>query len=379
MPPPRLHKKSSKASPPVLSHDFVIENHADILSVVCIIIVCGLLFKVTNPFCSSFVSLQYNITHYNNETGRAISTAFTYGLRDLLTVFFFTLMVIIFRAVEQEYVIDKFIKKTRLSKVKQHKYVESCNLFVFYIVSVAYGVDILTKERWVLNDSIHGLYKDYPHTEMSFAVKMFYLLQFAFWLHNFCELYLLKAKKEEITPRVIFYSLNLIFTEAAYILNFSRLGLVCILGHYVVQIVFHASRLLVYFGKVKQGSSGLTVWSYLYPFIRFDTVALCGWIFLFALPGEESALTSTGQGNFNQPIVRYAAIGCISALQIYMLMKFYAVISKYTRDQKEAEAASSRSKQIRKKSKKNKDSKKDADSGNEKDEEPVATGHKKKD
>ncbi|EDV22571.1 uncharacterized protein TRIADDRAFT_58943 [Trichoplax adhaerens] len=207
-------------------------------------------------------------------------------------------MVIIFRAVEQEYVIDKFIKKTRLSKVKQHKYVESCNLFVFYIVSVAYGVDILTK--------------------------------FAFWLHNFCELYLLKAKKEEITPRVIFYSLNLIFTEAAYILK-------------------------------------------------------------FALPGEESALTSTGQGNFNQPIVRYAAIGCISALQIYMLMKFYAVISKYTRDQKEAEAASSRSKQIRKKSKKNKDyniwsvimdyldSKKDADSGNEKDEEPVATGHKKKD
>ena len=49
--------------------------------------------------------LTFTITYFL-ETGYAISTAFTYGLKDILTVFFFTLMVIIFRAIEQEYVID---------------------------------------------------------------------------------------------------------------------------------------------------------------------------------------------------------------------------------------------------------------------------------
>lgn len=42
------------------------------------------------------------------------------------------------------------------------------------------------------------------------------------------------------------------------------------------------------------------------------------------------------------------------ALQVYMLMKFYAVVTRYSRDQKEATAVVNRSKQIRRNAKKSK-------------------------
>lgn len=49
-------------NPPILSHEFVIQNHADIVSCVAMLIVIGLLFQATAPFCLAFVALQHNAT-----------------------------------------------------------------------------------------------------------------------------------------------------------------------------------------------------------------------------------------------------------------------------------------------------------------------------
>lgn len=58
----RLGGKAKKNSPPILSHEFVIQNHADIMSCVAMLFVAGLMFKATAPLCSAFVALQHNVT-----------------------------------------------------------------------------------------------------------------------------------------------------------------------------------------------------------------------------------------------------------------------------------------------------------------------------
>ncbi len=47
-----IRRPKSGKNPPILSHEFVIQNHADIVSCVAMIFVVGLMFQVENGrFC----------------------------------------------------------------------------------------------------------------------------------------------------------------------------------------------------------------------------------------------------------------------------------------------------------------------------------------
>ncbi|EMP41212.1 Translocating chain-associated membrane protein 1-like 1 [Chelonia mydas] len=56
-----IRKKSSK-NPPVLSHEFIVQNHADIVSCVAMVFLLGLMFEITAKAAVIFVTLQYNVT-----------------------------------------------------------------------------------------------------------------------------------------------------------------------------------------------------------------------------------------------------------------------------------------------------------------------------
>jgi len=43
--------------------------------------------------------------------------------------------------------------------------------------------------------NINQLWEGYPHTNMSFIVKFYFIVQLAYWVHSFPELYFQKTKK----------------------------------------------------------------------------------------------------------------------------------------------------------------------------------------
>jgi len=49
---PGLGRKTSNKNPPILSHEFVIQNHADIISCVAMVFVVGLMNESTASFAS---------------------------------------------------------------------------------------------------------------------------------------------------------------------------------------------------------------------------------------------------------------------------------------------------------------------------------------
>lgn len=51
-----------KKQPPILSHEFVIQNHGDIASAVLMIFILGLMFPLTSDLASVFILPQYNET-----------------------------------------------------------------------------------------------------------------------------------------------------------------------------------------------------------------------------------------------------------------------------------------------------------------------------
>uniref|UniRef100_A0A8C9T5R2 Translocation associated membrane protein 1 n=1 Tax=Scleropages formosus TaxID=113540 RepID=A0A8C9T5R2_SCLFO len=243
---------------------------------------------------------------------------FHHGLKDLATVFFYMLVAIIMHAIIQEYVLDKINRKMHFSKTKHSKFNESGQLSIFYLFSCVWGASILTSENLLSNPV--SLWEGYPHTLMPFQMKFFYISQLGYWLHALPELYFQKTKKEDVPRQLVYISLYLVHIAGAYILNLNRLGLVLLVLHYFVELLFHVSRLVYFSNENRQ--SGFTVWAILYVLGRLLTLSLSVLTVGFGLAGAEQQGLDLAAGNFNVLFVRVTVLAAICATQAFMMWKF---------------------------------------------------------
>ncbi|KAA8590835.1 hypothetical protein FQN60_001778 [Etheostoma spectabile] len=365
-------RKKNK-SPPVLSHEFVIQNHADMVSCLAMIILLGLMFEVmcdwtgavvsrvmlaaanylprkmarrptgtayritqlilfpsfvfqvTAKFSIMFITVQYNVTQVLDEKSDPVNH-YQYGPKDVATVFFYLLIAVILHALIQEYILDKMNRRLHLSKTKHSKFNESGQLAAFYLFSFIWGCSILTAEDFATNPTF--LWERYPHTHMVFQVKFFYICQIAYWLHALPELYFQKVRKEDIPRQLYYICLYVVHITGAYVLNLHRLGLVLLVPHYLVELLFHASRLFYFSDENKQ--KGFTLWALLFVIARLLTLTLSVLTFGFGLPRTENQGFSLAEGNFNVltirqfvfPVHMMTCLAAICLTQAWMMWKF---------------------------------------------------------
>ncbi|XP_076208088.1 translocating chain-associated membrane protein 1-like 1 isoform X3 [Aptenodytes patagonicus] len=240
-------------SPAVLSHEFVIQNHADTASCLVMGLLLGLMFEVPAKYAIIFIAVQYNVTYTIDDNSEQFHF-YDYGPKDIATIFFYMLVAINLHAVIQEYILDKINRRLHLSKTKHSKFNESGQLAFFYLFSFLWGASILNTEEFMMNPT--SLWKDYPHSRMIFQVKFFYICQIAYWLHALPELYFQKIRKEDIPRQLCYICLYIAHISGAYILNLQHLGLILMVPHYLVELIFHASRLFYFSDENKQKGIG---------------------------------------------------------------------------------------------------------------------------
>ncbi|CDS42288.1 translocation associated membrane protein [Echinococcus multilocularis] len=307
MPVPK--KKSRNTS--YFSHDFIIANHGDIVSVIAMIFIGGMLFPGPSRAASLFVAMQHNAS--NERVDSMSDVLYTTGRYDLLAVFFYTLICIIVHAVIQEYILDKMSKKLHLPRFMQSKFNESGQLLFFYVFSVYWAVYALINERFLT--SLDGLWSGYPHAVMPFWIKVFFIVQISYWVHNFPELYFQKVKKSEMTNRVFYSSLFLIGVSAGYFMNFSKLAMILVILHYVTDSFFHFSRLMKLYGHVAAVNFGFAVYNGLYIVSRIMCSVLA--FLTFYIPTMNIV-----SGNFNTWIIRLNCMMFVLLTQAHMVWTF---------------------------------------------------------
>ncbi|XP_046316450.1 translocating chain-associated membrane protein 1 [Marmota monax] len=313
-----IRKKSTK-SPPVLSHEFILQNHADIVSCVAMVFLLGLMFEITAKASIIFVTLQYNVTlPATEEQATESASLYYYGIKDLATVFFYMLVAIIIHAIIQEYVLDKINRRMHFSKTKHSKFNESGQLSAFYFFACVWGTFILVSENYISDPTI--LWRAYPHNLMTFQMKFFYISQLAYWFHAFPELYFQKTKKEDIPRQLVYIGLYLFHIAGAYLLNLNHLGLVLLVLHYFVEFLFHISRLF-YFSDEKY-QKGFSLWAVLFVLGRLLTLILSVLTVGFGLARAENQKLDFSTGNFNVLAVRIAVLASICITQAFMMWKF---------------------------------------------------------
>ncbi|KAK6293273.1 hypothetical protein J4Q44_G00367740 [Coregonus suidteri] len=302
-----IRKKTNK-NPPVLSHEFVIQNHADIVSCVAMVFLLGLMFEVTSKVAVLFITVQYNVTISANEGLPEESGVnhFHHGLKDLATVFFYMMVAIIMHAIIQEYVLDKINRKMHFSKTKHSKFNESGQLSAFYLVSFGWGTNILMSENFLSNPV--NLWEGYPHTLMPFQMKFYFICQLGYWLHALPELYFQKTKKEDIPRQLVYIALYLVHIAGAYILN-------------------NEKRL-----------TGFTVWAVLFVLGRLLTLSLSVLTVGFGLANADQQVLDLANGNFNVLFVRITVLATICVTQAFMMWKFINFQLRRWREQTKPQA-----------------------------------------
>merc|ERR1711992_300984 len=332
----RMVVKGKKTkNPPVLSHEFVIQNHADIVACVAMVFVVGLMFQISSPAASVFIALHHNVTVPTEIQPGVFQDvlAYTQGPKDIPAVFFYLLISIVMHAIIQEYLLDKVNKKLHLSKIKHAKFNESGQLLAFYIVSLFWGGDIILRENLM---NVSALWDGYPHNNMTFLFKFFFIIQISYWLHIFPELYFQKTKKEDMPPKIQYATLYLIFITASYMFRFTRLSLVLLVVHYLAEVVFHTCRILAYAEKTSISSKLYKLGDLLFVLARLSSVILTVLTFWYGLAQApmEQQVVDLATGNFNTGLFRLNALVAVCLLQAWLMWNFIMFQVKRMREAK---------------------------------------------
>ncbi|XP_022904148.1 translocating chain-associated membrane protein 1 [Onthophagus taurus] len=307
-------RKNSSKNPPIFSHEFIIQNHADIVSCVAMVIVIGLMVQVTAPIASLFIALQHNVT----EAGEV--PLYGPGYKDWAAVFFYSLICIVIHAIIQEYVLDKVSKRLHLSKSKLAIFTNSGQLAVFYLCSTIWGFDIVLRERFIPEISL--IWNNYP-SPMTFMMKLYFIVQLAYCLHELPELYFQKVKKEEYTSRITRSLAGVVLITIPYFLNFNRLLICLLVLHYASELVLHIGQLIQTvdrddkFTKVTGIVSKIVL-----NLARLGSIIIAVLTLWFGLAQGEQQELNIQTGYFNTPLIRLAILGGILALQMYLTFNY---------------------------------------------------------
>jgi translocating chain-associated membrane protein 1 len=308
-------RKTSNKNPPILSHEFIIQNHADIVSCIAMVFVVSLMIQATAPIASVFIALQHNVT----EAGEI--PLYYPGAKDWATVFFYSLICIVIHAIIQEYVLDKITKKLHLSKSKLSVFTTSGQLAFFYAVSTVWGLEVIIFREHYIPD-INLLWADYP-ASLTFMAKLYLIVQLAYCLHELPELYFQRTKKEEYLSKAAYSIASLVLIAVPYFLNFNRLLMCLLVLHYISELIHHIGQLIQTVDKDEKFTQATRIISgTILVLARLSSVIVAVVTLWFGLASGDQHELDIQAGYYNTPSIRLAVLGGILVLQVYHTFNF---------------------------------------------------------
>ena len=199
--------------------------------------------------------------------------------------------------------------------------------------------------------------------------KFFYIVQIAYWLHIFPELYFqkvkslafissqqlnngvkirfyfwvwkkvryiyaisvtvpryifeaglnwLQVKREDMPARIQYASLYLLFVGGAYLFSYTRVALCLLVLQYFTEAVFHTSRLLSYAEKTDIARPLYRIHDILFVLARLGSITLAVLTFWHGLAkaSEAEQVIDWQNGTFNTLMFRITALVSICVLQV---------------------------------------------------------------
>ena len=243
------------------------------------------MFQPTNHVASLFVSPQYIENASNHTVDPELlklrptlnirSYVYGKGGKDLYTVFFYTCVCMVLHAVLQEYVWERIARRFHLSNTCSAKFYETGVLAAFYLLSAVWGVMVILEENILSQPS--GLWDGYyeKHFKMPFITKFYFLIQLAYWIHCYPELYFLKVPFAFVPSRLKLYTISLIFTTLSYYLSLQKFAICLLTMEAFSQVIASSGKLAHYLNDdLKAIFIFKKLWTPVFCVVRISSILL---------------------------------------------------------------------------------------------------------
>jgi translocating chain-associated membrane protein 1 len=133
--------------------------------------------------------------------------------------------------------------------------------------------------------------------------------------------------------------------------SMTRIGLALLLIDFVVNFIFHFSRILYFCGKSKVSKISFNIYNVVFVLTRIKVIVMAVFILWFGFEKNTVDTINWETGNFNTKSVRILSVGTVLTLQAWMLWNFILFQCKRIRENTKAPSVRTTPKRTPKKSK----------------------------
>jgi acyl-CoA-dependent ceramide synthase len=266
----------------------------------------------SNPL-HKFVTISYHVEG-TDQYGK--------GIKDITFVMFYMVFFTFFREFVMQVIIKPLAKIGGLKKTsKMKRFMEQAYSAVYYSISGPFGFYIMYQsDAWFFKTD--AMYATYPDFTNEYLIKLFYLLQAAFWAQQSC-IFVLQIEKprKDYQELVVHHIVTILSIWLSYVFHFTKMGLPIYITMDVSDFFLAVSKILNYL------DSGLV------PF--WFVLFVIAWVYLrhivniYILVSILTEFTTVGpyvldfanqqyKSNIAQPIV-FSLIFSLQILNLYWL------------------------------------------------------------
>jgi len=320
--------QKTEKDPPIFSHEYLLQNQADLVSSACLIVISGLLFKNTHALSSKFCLVQHNTT---NITDPDTKDMYSVGRADVCMTLFYSLLCVAVHAVENEYFWEKIGRRLHLSKTRMSEFLEQGSTMPFYLAVIGGAFYVFYKEGILLTPGV--IWERTPTDEMPMLIKFYWVLVMAFVTHQYPEMYFMRVKQEDMPNKIIGYTAYLVPIVGAYVTGLVYPATLILVIHCMSEVLKALSDVTESAGKQELSLPLYKIWSVGFIIAR-NSIAALSVVTFFKLRSKTPDEITTSRF-----LSCSVVLAVLLALQLYLGYCFVQTVLTWRRQAKEVASA----------------------------------------
>ncbi|CEI96543.1 Putative Imidazoleglycerol-phosphate dehydratase [Rhizopus microsporus] len=309
--PPSIQKKSTRQRTKSLK-ERALELELGITSVLTLSIL--LAYYLGLHTFKKYIVLSYKIA--DNQYGK--------GADDIYYVAYWVITFTFLRASTMRFVYLPIGKWWGMDRSKRQRFAEQGWMFSYYIVFWSVGMHIMYHSPHWLNTSFYWI--DYPHLTMTKQMKMYYLMQLAFWIQQVYTIHVEKKRKDHFAM-VTHHFITITLIVSSYASNFTRIGNAVLCCMDLCDICLSLAKILKYLGFTTVCDLAFALFAISWPITRHILFGIIIWATAVEPSQYLDMKWEPEKGKYFTPFTQKLYISAFLALNVIMLYWFILIVN----------------------------------------------------
>ncbi|KAG1052142.1 hypothetical protein G6F43_005698 [Rhizopus delemar] len=252
-----------------------------------------------------------------------LGTQYGKGWDDVYYTLFWTVTFTFLRASAMKFVFEPLGQWWGMGRLKRQRYGEQGWMLASYLVFWPMGIWIMYQGPHWMNTAHYWI--DYPHLLMTKQMKMYYLMQLAFWIHQVYTIHVEKKRKDHVAM-VTHHMITIALIVSSYLSNFTLIGNAVLCCMDLCDIFLSLAKLLKYMGYTTICDLTFALFAISWPITRHILFSIIIWATAVQPSQYLDMKWEPEKGKYFTPLTQKIYICLLSSLNLIMVYWFIMIV-----------------------------------------------------